>query len=81
MATVAIAIRSFGLKTPRSNGRFCRSIRAATSAAARPVHYQDILPTIYHNLGIDPHAMITDRADRPAMILPATAEAIRDLVG
>jgi hypothetical protein len=51
------------------------------SAAARPVPYQDVLATIYHNLGIDPHAFIADKADRPAMILPATAEAIRELVG
>jgi hypothetical protein len=49
----------------------------------RPVRsqYQDVLATMYHNPGIDPLAMITDRADRSAMILRATAEAIRKLVG
>jgi hypothetical protein len=51
------------------------------SAASRPVHYQDVLATIYHNLGIDPHAFIHDKADRPVYILPPTAEPIRELVG
>jgi hypothetical protein len=50
------------------------------SAASRPVHYQDVLATVYHNLGIDPHAFIRDEADRPVSILPATAEPIRELI-
>jgi hypothetical protein len=50
------------------------------SAASRPVHYQDILATVYHNLGIDPHAFIRDKADRPVSILPASAEPIRELI-
>jgi hypothetical protein len=51
------------------------------SAAARPVHYLDVLATIYHNLGIDPHSFIADKADRPNSILPPTVEPIRELVG
>jgi hypothetical protein len=50
------------------------------SAANRPVHYQDVLATVYHNLGIDPHAFIRDKADRPVFILPPTAQPIRELV-
>jgi uncharacterized protein (DUF1501 family) len=50
------------------------------SAASRPVPYQDVLATVYHNLGIDPHAFIRDKADRPISILPPTAEPIRELV-
>ncbi len=50
------------------------------SAASRPVHYQDVLATIYHNMGIDPHAFIRDKADRPVWILPPTAEPIRELI-
>ncbi len=50
------------------------------SAVARPVHYQDVLATIYHNMGIDPHAFISDKADRPVSILPHTAEPIHELV-
>ena len=35
------------------------------AAASHPVHYLDVLATIYHNLGIDPHAFISDKANRP----------------
>ena len=50
------------------------------SAASQPIHYQDVLATIYHNIGIDPHAFIQDKADRPVPILPPTAEPIRELI-
>jgi hypothetical protein len=53
--------------------------RLGGSAASRTVHYQDVLATVYHNLGIDPHAFIRDAADRPVSILPSTAEPIREL--
>ena len=46
------------------------------SAASRPVHYQDVLATIYHNLGIDPHAFI-QRQGRPARLHPAPAPPSR----
>jgi len=53
----------------------------ATAAVARdtPIHYHDVLATVYHTLGIDPHAMVTDLAGRPAPILPSTAQPIRQL--
>ena len=50
------------------------------SAASHPVHYLDVLATIYHNLGIDPHAFIHDKADRPVNLLPPTATPIPELV-
>ena len=50
------------------------------SAASCPIHYHDVLATIYHNLGIDPRTVIRDQADRPINILPPTAEPIRDLI-
>ena len=50
------------------------------SAASHPVPYLDVLATIYHNLGIDPHAFIRDKADRPVNILPPTAMPIPDLI-
>ncbi|HEV3168635.1 MAG TPA: DUF1501 domain-containing protein [Isosphaeraceae bacterium] len=53
----------------------------AGSAVSNPIHYQDVLATIYHNLGIDPHSFVTDRTGRPVAILPGTAEPIRQLVG
>ena len=50
------------------------------SAASRPVHYQDVLATIYHNMGIDPHAFIQDKADRPVYILPPSTLPIPELI-
>ena len=54
----------------------------ATAAEAKdsPVHYQDVLATIYHNLGIDPHAMVYDVSGRPAPIMPSAAQPINRLV-
>ncbi|HZT79059.1 MAG TPA: DUF1501 domain-containing protein, partial [Gemmataceae bacterium] len=45
-----------------------------------PVHYQDVLATVYHNLGINPHSMVEDVSGRPAPILPGTARVIDRLV-
>jgi uncharacterized protein (DUF1501 family) len=44
-----------------------------------PIYYQDVLATIYQNLGIDPHAMIEDIANRPFPILPSTVQPIPKL--
>jgi hypothetical protein len=48
-------------------------------ATVRPVHYRDILATIYHNLGIDPHTYVRDQLDRPVPILPEDARPVREL--
>jgi hypothetical protein len=48
-------------------------------ATVRPVHYRDILATVYHNLGIDPHAAVRDVLDRPTHILPEDARPVREL--
>lgn len=50
-------------------------------ASQRPVHYRDILATIYHNLGIDPHTIVRDLLDRPVHILPDDARPVRELCG
>lgn len=55
--------------------------KTAGYAADRPVHYQDVLATIYHNMGIDPHAMVRDMNERPVQPLPETARPIKELVG
>jgi hypothetical protein len=54
----------------------------STAAVARdqPIHYQDVLATVYHNLGIDPHAVVEDVSGRPAAILPSAARPIERLV-
>jgi hypothetical protein len=54
--------------------------KLAGSAASHPIPYLDVLATIYHNLGIDPHAFIRDKANRPIHILPPTATPISDLI-
>jgi hypothetical protein len=51
------------------------------AAASHPIHYLDVLATIYHNLGVDPHAFINDKANRPVNILPPTTSPIRELLG
>jgi hypothetical protein len=43
----------------------------AGEAKDQPIHYRDVLATVYHNLGIDPHAMVQDVSGRPAPILPS----------
>ncbi len=52
----------------------------AAYAKDQPIHYQDVLATIYHNLGINAHAMVPDIAGRPAPILPSTAQPIAKLL-
>jgi uncharacterized protein (DUF1501 family) len=51
----------------------------AGTAKDHPVHYQDVLATVYRNLGIDPHAMVQDVAGRPVPILPSGAQPISKL--
>jgi uncharacterized protein (DUF1501 family) len=54
--------------------------KLGASAASRPVHYRDVLATIYHNLGIDPFGYIRDKASRPVNILPPATEVLRELI-
>jgi hypothetical protein len=54
--------------------------RIGGQAAVRPVHYRDILATVYHNLGIDPHTAIRDQLDRPVAILPEDARPVPELM-
>jgi hypothetical protein len=49
-------------------------------AATRPVHYRDVLATLYTRLGLDPHAMVRDMAERPIPLLPGDAQPIRELI-
>jgi hypothetical protein len=52
---------------------------AAAVAKEQPVHYRDVLATVYHHLGIDPHAMVQDVAGRPSPVLPEEARPITKL--
>src|SRR5207244_1969895 len=50
-------------------------------ATDRPVHFQEIVATLYHNLGIDPEeTLIEDRSGRPVHLLERT-RPIEELVG
>jgi len=48
-------------------------------ARARPYRVQNVLATVYHALGIDPAAQVTDRTGRPIHLLDHR-EPIRELV-
>ncbi len=48
-------------------------------ATVRPVHYRDILATVYHNLGIDPHSHLRDQLNRPVPIMPEDARPVAEL--
>jgi hypothetical protein len=55
--------------------------RLAANAKDRPVTFQEIFATLYHNLGIDPRtATVTDLTGRPQHVVDG-AEPIRELVG
>ncbi len=54
--------------------------RYAAEAVSRPVHYQDVIATLYHNLGIDPQTTtIGDTRGRPHYLVE-TGQPIRELV-
>lgn len=55
--------------------------KTAAYADDRPIDYRDILATVYHNLGINPHQFIRDVSDRPVQIMPDSARPIPELVG
>lgn len=54
--------------------------KTAAYAQDRPIHYRDVLATVYHNLGIDLDAYVRDASDRPVRILPEEARPIRELM-
>ncbi|HEV3005548.1 MAG TPA: DUF1501 domain-containing protein [Pirellulales bacterium] len=54
--------------------------KLAAAAASRPVHYQDVLATVYQRLGIDPHTFVQDITGRPIALVSSQATPIRELV-
>jgi uncharacterized protein (DUF1501 family) len=51
------------------------------SPGKRPVTVPEILGTVYHQLGIDPNALLHDEQKRPIPILPGEAKPITELLG
>ncbi len=45
----------------------------------RPVGPKDLLATIYHALGIDPHATLTDRGNRQIPLVPESASFVPEM--
>ncbi len=54
--------------------------KSAGAAVSTPIHYQDVLATVYNQLGIDPHSFVEDISGRPIPLLPGTARVIEQLV-
>src|SRR5262249_15667146 len=66
-----------GLRTGQVIGQ---TDRTAGSAVERPVHYQDVMATLYHNLGIDlADARLTDPAGRPQMLVDS-GQPLREVI-
>ncbi|WP_029630317.1 DUF1501 domain-containing protein [Zavarzinella formosa] len=51
----------------------------AAVAKDDPIPYPNVLATAYHALGMDPHAMVYDIANRPTPILPSSTQIIQKL--
>jgi uncharacterized protein (DUF1501 family) len=55
--------------------------RLGAEAADRPVHFQEVFATLYHSLGIDPHAVtIRDLNGRPNYLVDGRYQAIPELI-
>lgn len=66
-----------GMKTGQALGE---TDRYAAAAVSRPVHYQDVMATLYHNLGINSRATtIADPTGRPQYLLDR-GEVLGELV-
>ena len=52
----------------------------AATPTDRPVSPKDILATMYHLLGIDPHSTIPDRDGRQLTIVPDTADVVSEML-
>lgn len=47
----------------------------------RPVRYQEILATLYHNMGLDPKGFVRDDNDQPIKLLSENRSPMKELVG
>ena len=54
--------------------------RLGGEATDRPVHFQEIFATLYHNLGINPNTTtITDLAGRPQYLVDNDYQPIKEV--
>ena len=54
--------------------------RHASDPIERPVSPKDLLATMYHLLGIDPHATIPDRSGRQITLVPDTCDVVPEML-
>jgi len=67
-----------GMKTGQVIGSTSRD---GGEAKDRPVHFQEVFATLYHNLGIDTQATtVTDFAGRPRYLIDAVHKPMQELV-
>ncbi|MFN4260046.1 MAG: DUF1501 domain-containing protein [Gemmataceae bacterium] len=52
----------------------------ASDVLDNPISPKDILATVYHLLGIDPHTTLTDRTNRPIPLLPE-GQVVAEMLG
>jgi uncharacterized protein (DUF1501 family) len=54
--------------------------RLGGEASDRPVHFQEIFATLYHNLGINPHtSTVSDFSGRPHYLVDNEFQSIKEL--
>lgn len=73
-----LALAGGGLKMGQVIGE---SSPKAEVPRSTPIYPRDLMATIFHVLGIDPHTQFVDNAGRPQYLLPDGAKPIRELVG
>lgn len=56
-----------------------RTDALGAAPAERPLSAKDVLATIYHLVGIDPHAMLPDRLGRPVPLVPY-GDVVREML-
>jgi Protein of unknown function (DUF1501) len=54
--------------------------RSAAEVKDRPVSPKDLLATMYHLLGVDPHTRLSDRTNRPIGLVPDDAEVVPEML-
>ena len=52
----------------------------ASDVADRPVSPKDLLATMYHLLGIDPHSRLPDKTGRPVPLLPEESAVVPEML-
>ena len=54
--------------------------RYAGEATERPIHYQDVIATLYHQLGIDSATTLTDPTGRPQFLVDTNYKPLPEVI-